>query len=212
MDFDRRRDALDETREDAARPDLDRPGDAQGRDGPNRLLPTDRARDLPREQLGDPRRVRVGRGLDVGDDGDLGRLEGHLGELAREAIGRGLHEPAVERRAHGQQLRELRAARLRAGARAFDRAPVARDDDLSTAVEVGGAHDLALRGLGAGGHHGLGVEAHDGRHGAHAGRHGLLHEAAPQVNERDGVRQGERARRDERRVLAERVTGHGRGP
>src|SRR6266481_7697780 len=49
VDFDRGRDALDEAREDAARPDLDGLGDAERRDRQNRLLPTDRARDLPRE-------------------------------------------------------------------------------------------------------------------------------------------------------------------
>ena len=53
----------------------------------------------------------------------------------------------------------------------------------------------------------LGGQADHGRHRAPARRHGFLHERAAPPHEDDGVLERERARGDERRVLAERVAG-----
>ncbi len=82
------------------------------------------------------------------------------------------------------------------------------DHDLSRAVEVRRLDRLARQRRRLAQCAGLGeVEADQRRHRALPDRHGLLHELAAQVREPDRVAQRQRARRDQRGPLAERVAG-----
>ena len=53
-----------------------------------------------------------------------------------------------------------------------------------------------------------GVQAEDGRHGAHAHGHGLLHELAAPPHETEGLREIQGIGRDQGGVLAQAVPGH----
>ncbi len=59
------------------------------------------------------------------------------------------------------------------------------------------------------GDHGFGVEAEDGGHGPHAHGHRLLHQLAAPAHQAQGVGEVEGSGRDQGRVLAQAVPGHG---
>ena len=131
---------------------------------------------------------------------------------AAHDVGRGLHQRAMERRAHLE--RDGLALVLgdeRVGAR--DRLGAAGDDDLPGGVEVRRAHDLAALAA-ACAHSSLEqrrVDAHDRGHRALAGGDRVLHRLAATMHDHARVLDAERAGGDQRRVLAERVSGGERG-
>ena len=103
---------------------------------------------------------------------------------------------------------------LRCLAGALDGSDVTGNDHLGRCVEVDGCHFLVLiaaghgAGLVTGGLHvGIG-QPQDGGHAAGAHRHGFLHGLRAQSHEFHGRVQVQRARRDQRRVLTQAVTGH----
>ena len=164
------------------------------------------------QQLAHARGVLIRRRLDVGDDRHLRRLNTTAASAARQPLGGRLHERAMERRAHAEQLRQLRAARLGGRAGAIDGPLVARDHDLTAAVEVRGAHDLAfaacLAGLGAGR---LDVGARRGRRSPPSrptpGATASCMNLPRRLTTRTASARRKRAGRDQRRVLAQRVAG-----
>ena len=139
--------------------------------------------------------------------GTVGAGDRHGGQRLGHHMGCGLHQRAMEGRGDRQDQRPLGAPGLGDLDRAFDRGLVARDDDLRGVVVVGGLADLALRGLGRDGGGGLEVEAEEGRHRADADRHRLLHRLAPDAQQARGIGQGQRPRRAEGGVFAQRVPG-----
>ena len=118
------------------------------------------------------------RGIDVGHDRNARIARRQRAQLRREAILRGLHERAVERRADGERHDALCAQLFRARARAIDGSLRAGNHDLAGAVHVRRRHHLAVRRLGARLRDAIGIETENGRHRARADRHGLLHVAA----------------------------------
>ena len=134
-------------------------------------------------------------------DGDAGQRLGHR-------IGRGLHQPAMERRRHRQQHGALGALGLGDLERALDRGLVAGHHDLPAAIVIGGLADLALRGLVGNGDRGLVVEPEQRRHRAGADRHRLLHGKAAGAQQARGIADAEAAGGGERGIFAERMAGH----
>jgi hypothetical protein len=88
----------------------------------------------------------------------------------------------MERRAHRELLRDLRAARFRVGNRAIDGRGVAADHDLTPAVEIRRLDGLTwlARALAHCARR-REIEAHQCRHRALPDRHRLLHVRAAQV-------------------------------
>ena len=129
---------------------------------------------------------------------------------ARRRAGR-LHQRAVERRGHRQQHSALGAARGGGVDRAHDRFAMTRDDDLLGRIEIDGFDDLSL---GAAFRADRGdsrrIETEDRGHRADTGRHRLLHRLGAKSHERQRVVKRQRTRGDERRVLAETVSGDDR--
>ncbi len=82
------------------------------------------------------------------------------------------------------------------------------DHHLSVRIVIGRFAHFALRGFGGDGGRGGEVEAEQRRHGAFAHRHGLLHGGAANAQEARGVGNGEGASGGERRIFAQRMTGH----
>jgi hypothetical protein len=89
----------------------------------------------------------------------------------------------------------------------IDRAGMAGDHDLPGAVEVGRLAHLLAAHLGAQPLEHRRLEPHDRGHPPLPLRHRLLHGAAAQVDQLDGVGEAQRAGRDQRAPLAERVPG-----
>ena len=86
----------------------------------------------------------------------------------------------------------------------------AGDHRLLRRVVVGGSDDAALLlpgGLGACLLHQRRLEAENGGHRALAGRHCLLHEGAARADGAHCIGKAQGARRDQRRVLAQRMAG-----
>ncbi len=117
----------------------------------------------------------------------------------------------MERRAHRQQHRALRAPRLRRRHRALDRFAVAGDDDLIGRVEIHRLDHLALRRFATRVRDAGIVEAHDRRHRPDARRHGFLHRLRAETHQRQRVGECQRAAGDQRRVFAQAVAGEQRG-
>jgi hypothetical protein len=78
------------------------------------------------------------------------RRQRHLLQRLLHGVGGGLHQRAMEGRAHRQHHAALGAARLGRLDRPLDRRLVAAHHDLAAAIVVGDGHDLALRRLLAG--------------------------------------------------------------
>ncbi|MCY1529990.1 hypothetical protein D9M68_651630 [compost metagenome] len=114
----------------------------------------------------------------------------------------------MERRGYRQQQRALGARRFGLFAGALDRGLVAGDHDLGGRVEVHGLDDLALGGGGAGGAHGVIVQAQDGGHSAGADRHGGLHGVGAHAHQAHSVFERERTGGRQRGVFTEAVPGH----
>ena len=92
-------------------------------------------------------------------------------------------------------------------ARALDRLAMAGNDGLIRRVEIHRLDHLPLRRFTAGILDRGGLQAHDRRHRANAGRHGLLHRLRTKAHERQRLGEGKRACGDERGVFAQAVTG-----
>ena len=117
------------------------------------------------------------------------------------------HQRRVERGADRQHDRPPGALRRGQRDRALDGLAMPADDDLSRAVVVRDGADLAVgRRLGDLAR-GLDVEAEQRRHRPDADRHRLLHRLAAALDEPGGIADRQRARRRQRRILAERMTG-----
>ncbi len=114
----------------------------------------------------------------------------------------------MEGRGHRQQHRPLGAARLGDFDRALDGKLLARQDDLTAAIIVGGGADTRAFRLGRDRFHVAKFKPDQRRHGALADGNRLLHgePAHPQQPRRVGDR--ERARCGERRIFSERMPGH----
>jgi hypothetical protein len=82
---------------------------------------------------------------------------------------------------------------------------VSGDDDLPGGVVVCGTHDLVLCELAAQGKDRTFVDRQNGSHRSHPRGHGLLHRPASRADQSHRVFQGDRFRRDERRIFAERM-------
>ena len=121
--------------------------------------------------------------------------------MSLQPLRRRLHQGRMERRAHRQRHRALRAARLAFLDRALDRALLAGDHDLSRRVEVHRLHRAA--GLAARGNDVLVLQVEDRRHRALPGRHGVLHGLCTEMHERQRVGKADRAGGRERGVLAQ---------
>ena len=114
----------------------------------------------------------------------------------------------MERRADRQPLRTGLARRSEEKEPLHGRR-MARDDDLSAAVQIGGAEDVAVCRLGTERRDRLGIESADRCHRPQAGRDRLLHQPAALADAGDGGVEGERTSRDQRRPLPEAVPGDG---
>ena len=121
----------------------------------------------------------------------------------------------MERRRDRQQHRPAHALGRGDGDGPFDRAAVARDDDLPGAVVIGRLDHLAFVGLALRDRGGFGADllglrhvgAEQGGHRAFAGRDRLLHRLAAQLQQPGGVGDGEAAGGGQRGVFAERMSG-----
>ena len=190
-----------------ARTDLDEGGDA-GRGHPlDGADPVDAGRQVL-DELGP---AGLG-GLDraavlVGQERDVRVVEGDPGQRLAHAVGRLGHQRGVRRDRDRQDDGALGAERLGELRAGLDGRALARDDDLARGVAVGDDEDAVLRGR----VDQLGepriVEADQRRHRAVATLPRRLHQAAALADEPDAVGEVEGAGRDERRVLAHRVTG-----
>ena len=106
----------------------------------------------------------------------------------------------------------LRLGVLRELHQPLDRVLAARDDDLRRRVQIGERDRRSVRSLLAQLAEPGRVEADHGGHGARALALDLRHQAAAQADELHPVVDGERARGDRGRVLAEAVAGDEVGP
>jgi hypothetical protein len=206
----RRRLAVDlshETAQHTARAHLNIRCDALRRKAADDRLPANRRRDLRNQRLDRGRRRSLGLGIDVGDNRHSGIRGSQRAQLRREPLFGGLHQRAVERRAHRQRNDAFCAERLRPVGRARDGVARAGNHHLAASVEVGGRDNVALGGVGTRVRDLFGIEAEDGGHRAGAHRHRLLHVAAASAHERDGVPEGEGAGGNVRRVFAQAVAG-----
>src|SRR5947199_5023 len=101
----RRRNPPAEPGEDATRAGLEGEGSAECGERPHRLLPAHGRGHLLHEEPGQLRRAAHRARLDAAHDRQPRRVKRHPGQMAREPSGRRLHERAVKRRAHRQELR-----------------------------------------------------------------------------------------------------------
>src|SRR6266496_368241 len=206
-DLDALVDALHEARQHLAGADLDHARHAESHHLLDALDPPHRGGHLLEQERHDARDLAVRLRLHVRHhrhprllprDPAQHRLEAHLDRL---------HQRAVEGCGDGERQDPLRARGLELAARLLDRARRPRDDRLPGVVVVRRRADGARRRLDrlADRLHAGGLEAEHRRHRALSGRHRLLHERPARSHRPRGVRGAERARGDERGVLAERV-------
>ena len=116
----------------------------------------------------------------------------------------------MEGRGHRQRQGTLGAHGLEDLAGLLDACLAAGDHGLLRIVEVHCLNHLATgrSGLQAAFAHRLGVQTEDGGHAAGAHRHRFLHRLGAQAHQRQRIGQAERAGGHQRRVFAQRVTGH----
>ena len=199
---------LDHAAQCFARPHFNISGDALGRKALYDVFPSHRRRHLPDQRVDRRRRGALRLGIDVGDD-----RHARIGASApRAARAPGALRPASSARSGTARSPVSGIARLApsAFARSLARATAAAVPAITIwpgAIEVRGAHHLALRRLLARLLHAGLIEAEDRRHRARADRHGLLHVAAAIAHQPHGIGERQRAGRDVRRVLAEAVAG-----
>jgi hypothetical protein len=150
-----------------------------------------------------PLRLRV----DIGHNGHAGIVRGQRPQFRREAILSRFHHRAVERRAHLQRDHPSGAKFLRARTGARDHVTSAGNHDLSTAVDVCRADDLAACGVLARTGNSGGIEPQNRGHRARADGHGFLHVAATASDERERISKINRAGGDICGILAEAMPG-----
>src|SRR5512139_688804 len=142
-------DAPDEPGEDLPRPHLEETGRTGLPHPADRLLPPDGSGDLPDQDIRHRVSRAVGGGRHVRHHGEPERPLRDGPELRGEALRGRQHQGAMERGAHGEGQRALRAGRLRRLARRRDRLRAPRDDDLVAPVEVRRRDDAVGRSLAA---------------------------------------------------------------
>ena len=128
-------------------------------------------------------------------------------ERRLHGVGGRLHQRAMERRAHRQHHAALASLGLGHLDGALDGLLVAAHHDLAAAVVVGDSERLALRRFLAGFLGRFELDAEQGRHGADADRHRLLHRLAAQLHKPRGICKLQRADRGQCRIFAQRVAG-----
>ena len=160
---------------------------------PDGLDPAHRRGRLAHQRLLDALGGVFDRDIDVVHHRDLrARAACIFARYVASFVSRGLHQRRMERRAHRQQHRALRALRLARLHRALDRRLLAGDHHLAGRVEVHRLHRAA--GLGAGRAHRIVVEHQDRRHRALAFGHRFLHRLRAKAHQRQAVLEA-RARR-----------------
>ena len=87
---------------------------------------------------------------------------------------------------------------------------MASDDDLRRRVEVHGFDDFAAGALGTGAAHVVIRQSDYRGHRTDADRHGLLHRGGAEPDQTHRILERQRARRSQRRVLAQAVACHQR--
>ena len=178
---------------------------ALGSEAADRLDPANRAVDLAGQRVAELPRPSAGARVGVRDHGNPRVQHGHfLEQRLHPRAGRG-HQRAMKGGRDGQRDRAFGAARRARFTRAADRRGVAGDDRLLGGIEVGGRHDLAARGLFAGGLDLLRGKPDDRRHGTHTGRNRLLHEAPALPDEPQGVGECQRSGGHVGGILADRM-------
>src|ERR1700755_1573781 len=201
-----------EPAQDLPRPDLDERPRAFAREKLHGLAPADGRRDLTHERVARLRAGSYQARVDVRHERHAQVAKLYLPQLGRETFLRRKHQRAVERRAHLQRNRALRAALFQQRQRALDRSRAPRDDDLTRRVYVRrAANFVALTRFGADGFNRLKVCAEYRGHRAHAHGHGLLHVTPALSHSPHGVRETQSARRNQRRILSETVARDERG-
>src|SRR5436190_3272796 len=200
-------DLFDETAEHGAGAHLNIVGDAFRRKAADHLLPAHRRGHLPDERVDRGGRVALQLRVDVRHDGHARVLRAQRAEIRFEPILRRLEQRAMERRAHRERNHAPGPERPGALARALDGLRGACDHDLTGAVDVRGADDLALRGLFARARNRVGLEAQDRRHRSGADGHGFLHVLPAPPHHLHRVPELEGAGSDVGGVLAEAVAG-----
>ena len=190
------------------RPGLDEDPGSGVEQGVQALHELHRRGDLAAEDVDHPLlRVRSGRvelAVDVGDDRDSGRGEPQPPQHRPQGLACRGDDLGVERVAD-RQLDRLVAMLLKAGDGAGDRLAGAPQDDLVGRVDVG-EHHVARRG----GEHLLDLlgRRHHGRHRARVGELEARHLPAAGADRLERLVERQRARRDQRPVLAEAVAHH----
>ncbi|MNY34367.1 hypothetical protein D3C86_1687030 [compost metagenome] len=114
----------------------------------------------------------------------------------------------MRRHAHRQRHGALGATCLARLDGTLDGRCGAGNHHLARRIEVDRADHLTLRRFGTGGTHGIVVQTKDRRHTALPGRHCLLHQLTTQLDQLDRIGKRQTAGRDQRRVLAQAVTGN----
>ena len=194
-------DATHEPRQHGARTDLHEGAHARGVHGLDLFDEAHGARDLIAEQRANRARVRrIGRGLAVGVDGELGRRDVHARQELAEGNGARADHFAVEGGGH-PKAREAHALGVELLLEGGDGVGLAADDDLRGAVVVG--EDHARGALGEQAAHDLGAGA-DGRHRARRARR-FRHQLAATTGYTHRVLFTQDARGVERNHLAEAV-------
>ena len=113
----------------------------------------------------------------------------------------------MEGRANRQHHAALASSGLGCLDGTLDGVLVAAHNDLAAAIVVGDRDDLALGRFLAGFLGRLQFDPEQGRHGADAYRHGLLHRLPTELQEACGIRQSQGAGRSQGRVFAQRMAG-----
>src|SRR5438309_3163450 len=200
-------DLANQPAQNGARTHLNIRGDALGRKAVHHRLPAYGRRHLRDQRLHCLSSRAFGFRVNVGDHRHARILDLERAQLRREPRLGGVHERAVERRADRQPDDPPRAELPGALAGPGNGIARAGDDDLSRAIQVRGADDVALRRIVAGLRDGVGIEPqhHGHRTGAHG--HRLLHVPSAAPDECQRVGEGHRAGGDVRGVFAEAVAG-----
>ncbi len=153
--------------------------------------------------------VRVGHGIDVGDDRDAGLGDGHSGENLLKLGDSRLHEVSVESSSDSERdshaslevglgdLIDLGASRLSTGNSVVARAKVVGDLDLAS---------RELAGLDAKSLHGGDVQANDANHAALLGLRGSLHSLATHLDDLKAVLEANGSSEAKSGVLAKAQT------
>mmetsp|Transcript_30981 Transcript_30981/g.100101 ORF Transcript_30981/g.100101 Transcript_30981/m.100101 type:complete len:499 (-) Transcript_30981:21-1517(-) len=194
-----------------ARPRLDVRGAAEGDEVLGALLPLDRLDQLPLEQGPNLVHRAVRLASHVGVDLDRRHLDGRLVERLAQRIGRRRHVRRVEGARHGQHLCVLGAHGHHNLAQLLEHLGVTR---ASAAL---GEHVVGDVGLLAAAHRRARLVERVLQHGVRAARHGShralvgvssgVHRLGARLDQLEALLKGERAGKDEGRVLAQREPG-----